>query len=208
VTALRLGDHALGKADPQVPRERWKPDRGELRHAARALALLAATVAGAEAVLWIVAGLGAAAVGAAAAVVIALAVARYVGGADAFDSGFRRPIRLVQQREPSLRGWATAVDAALASGIDFERLVRPGLERLYAVRLAERHGVSLHTDPNRAAELIGPEVWPWIDPQRPHPSGSAPRRRVLLDRRALETRDPAPPPPAALEAIVRRLETL
>jgi hypothetical protein len=51
-------------------------------------------------------------------------------------------------------------------------------------------------------------VWPWIDPQRAHPSGSAPRRRVVLDRRALETHAPAPPPPATLEAIVRRLETL
>jgi hypothetical protein len=207
VTVVRLGNHALGKADPEVPRERWKRDRRELVHAARALALLTVVVAAAEAVLWIVAGLGAAAVGAVAAVVVALAVARYVGGADAFDSGYRRPIRLVQQREPSLHGWASAVDAALASGVDFERLFRPGIERLYAVRLAERYGVSLHSDPNRAAELIGPQVWPWIDPQRPHPSGSAPRRRVL-DRRALETHAPAPPPPAVLEAIVRRLETL
>jgi hypothetical protein len=180
--------------------------RRDLTPSGRALVVLALTAAAAETVMWISGGLGAAAVGAAAITVTALAVARYVGGADALDSGYRKPVRLVQQREPSLQGWASTVEAAQSSNAAFERLLRPELERLYAVRLAERHGVSMHAEPDRAAALVGPQVWAWIDPRRPEPSGSAPRR--VLDRRALAGHAPPPPPAAVLEALVRRLETL
>lgn len=188
---------ARGRAQRTAPR---------LTHVGRALILLTATGLCAEAVLWIAGGLGAAAVGAAAIAVTGLIIARYVGGADTFDGGYRRPVRLVQQRQPSLQGWASAVDAARESGAAFERLFRPELERLYAVRLAERHGVSMHAEPRRAAELVGPDVWAWIDPRRPEPSQEAPRR--VLDRRALAGHVPPPASDAVLELLVRRLETL
>lgn len=196
-----INDSPRNQPPPREPRT-----RPGLTHTGRALVLLAATAVSAEAVLWIAGGLGAAAVGAAAIAVTALIVARYVSGADTFDGGYRKPVRMVQQREPSLQGWASAVEAAMSSGPGFERVFRPELERLYAVRLAERHGVSMHAEPDRAAALVGPEVWAWIDPRRPEPSQAPPR--LVLDRRALAGHEPPPPPETVLEALVRRLETL
>ena len=197
---------AINDDAPNQPRGRAERPRPGLTHVGRALLLLTATALCAQAVLWIAGGLGAAAVGAAAIAVTALLVARYVVGADAIDGGYRKPVRMVQQREPSLQGWASAVEAAMSSRPAFERVFRPELERLYAVRLAERHGVSMHADPERAAALVGPDVWAWIDPRRPEPSQASPR--LVLDRRALAGHEQPPPPEAVLEALVRRLETL
>ena len=186
------------------------PDREtgapRLSHAALALLLLACTAVAAEVVLAVAGGPGAAAVGAVAIVLVGLAVARYVGGADAIDSSYRRGVRLVHQREPSLQGWAAAVDAAQESAAGFERVLRPELERLYAVRLADRHGISLYHEPERAAALIGAEVFAWIDPRRPTYSGPVPRRN--LDRRAQAQQYPPPVPGVVLRALVHRLETL
>jgi len=178
-----------------------------LSHAGFAVLILVATAVISETVLAIAGGPGAAAAGAAAIVVAGLLVARYVGGADTIDASQRRPVRLVHQREPSLQGWATAVDAAQDTAAGFERVLRPALERLYAVRLADRHGVSLYHEPERAAALIGDEVYAWIDPRRPPYTGPVPPRRAL-DRRAQSAYVPRPIPDEVLEALVRRLETL
>jgi hypothetical protein len=178
-----------------------------LSHAGFAVLLLIGTAVVSETVLAIAGGPGAAAAGAAAIVVVGLLVARYVGGADAIDPSQRRPVRLVHQREPSLQGWATAVDAAQETAAGFERVLRPELERLYAVRLADRHGVSLYHEPERAAALIGDEVFAWIDPRRPPYTGPVPQRRTL-DRRAQSAYVPRPIPDAVLQALVHRLETL
>jgi hypothetical protein len=186
---------------------RQTPDRARLTHAGRAVLLLVGTAAVSEAVLAIAGGPGAAAAGAAAIVVAGLLVARYVGGADAIDIAHRRAVRLVHQREPSLQGWAAAVDAAQDSTAGFERVLRPELERLYAVRLADRHGVSLYHEPERAAELVGAEVFAWIDPRRPTYPGPLPPRRTL-DRRAQAANLPPPVPDRVLLALVERLEKL
>lgn len=170
------------------------------------ITLLVAGGATAVAALWVCLGPAGAGVGAAVLAAGALAVARYVAGADAFDGDYRRSVRLVTAREPSLQGWAAAVDAARESPAGFERVLRPQLERLYAVRLAERHGVSLHTEPERAAALVGPQLFGWIDPRRPVPAD--PPRRTVLDRRARTATAPPPLPAPVLEALVRRLETL
>lgn len=151
--------------------------------AAQALALLAGLAAVAEIVLAVAGGPGAAAAGAAAIVIIGLLIARYVAGAEAIDGSYRRAVRLVHQREPSLQGWAAAVEAARESAAGFERVLRPELERLYAVRLADRHGVSLYREPERAAAIVGEDVFAWIDPRRPGYTGPLPPRRTL-DRRA------------------------
>jgi hypothetical protein len=156
--------------------------------------------------LWVCLGAAGAGIGAAVLAVAGMLVARYVAGADAFDGDYRRSVRMVTAREPSLQGWAAAVDAARASSAGFERVLRPQLERLYAVRLAERHGVSLHTEPDRAAALVGPQLFGWIDPRRPAPA--EPPRRTVLDRRARAATAPPPVPDPVLEALVRRLETL
>lgn len=174
---------------------------------ALALLLLAGTAVAAETVLAIAGGPGAAAAGAAAIVVVGLLVARYVAGAEAIDGSYRRAVRLVHQREPSLQGWATAVEAARESAAGFERVLRPELERLYAVRLADRHGISLYREPDRAAAVVGADVFAWIDPRRPGYTGPLPPRRTL-DRRAQSANYPPPVPDVVLRALVHRLETL
>lgn len=178
-----------------------------LSHTGFALLLLVGTAVVSETVLAVAGGAGAATAGAAGIVIVGLLVARYVGGADAIDPAQRRPVRLVHQREPSLQGWATAVEASQDTAAGFERVLRPALERLYAVRLADRHGVSLYHEPERAAALIGDEVFAWIDPRRPPYTGPQPARRTL-DRRAQSAYVPRPIPNAVLEALVHRLETL
>lgn len=178
-----------------------------LSHTTRAVLLLSATAIASEAVLAIGGGPGAAAAGAVAIVVVGLLVARYVAGADAIDGSHRRSVRLVHQREPSLRGWATAVESARESAAGFERVLRPQLERLYAVRLADRHGISLYREPDRAAAVVGYDVFAWIDPRRPTYSGPLPPRKTL-DRRAQSASDPPPVPDVVLRALVHRLETL
>lgn len=175
--------------------------------AAAALLLLAGAAVAAEAVLAIAGGGGAAAAGAVALAVIGLLIARYVAGAEAIDGSYRRAVRLVHQREPSLQGWATAVESALESAAGFERVLRPELERLYAVRLADRHGVSLYREPDRAAAIVGADVFAWIDPRRPGYTGPLPPRRTL-DRRAQSTGYTPPVPDVVLRALVHRLETL
>ena len=191
-------------------RKRQRPDRSsqpQLSHITRAVLLLTATAIVAEAVLAVAGGPGAAAAGAVAIVITGLLVARYVAGADSIDGAHRKSVRLVHQREPSLRGWATAVEAARESVTGYERVLRPQLERLYAVRLADRHGVSLYREPDRAAALVGEELFAWIDPRRALYSGPQPPRKKL-DRRAQSASSPPPLPDVVLRALVHRLETL
>lgn len=142
------------------------------------------------------------------ALLLAAAVAaRYVLGGLTFDGGYQRELRLVQEREPSLHAWITNIEIARSSALGFERTLRPQLERLYAVRLAENHSVSLYRQPARAAALIGPQLWPWIDPARPE-AGSVPAPRHLLDRRAQAAFEPPPVPDSVILALIDRLEKL
>jgi hypothetical protein len=62
--------------------------------------------------------------------------------------------------------------------------MRPQLQRLFAARLAERHGVSMYRDPQRARPLVGADLWPWIDPGAPAPYPKLHENvlRALLDR--------------------------
>ncbi|MBC3842180.1 hypothetical protein GXW82_24160 [Streptacidiphilus sp. 4-A2] len=165
-----------------------------------ALAVLGVAAVGAEVVLGLVGGLPAAASGAAVLVVAALLAARYIEGADAVDSNDGRKVRLVGSREPTLRYWDAAIEDARESLSGYELHLRPLLQRLYAVRLAERHGVSLHTDPARAASIVGAELWPWIDPARGRLTPGFSREP-----------DPAlrqPVPDRVIAALVDRLEQL
>ncbi|MGW3862455.1 hypothetical protein ACWEDZ_13300, partial [Streptomyces sp. NPDC005047] len=65
-------------------------------------------------------------------------------------------------------------------------VLRPELRRLYAAALAEHHHVSLDRQPRRAADLIGPDLWPWLGSQTPRtgPDGGIPVDvlRHLVDR--------------------------
>ena len=157
-----------------------------------------------EAVLALVGGWITASVGLACLAALGLALAGYVSGAEVLDGQFRRPVRLVRQRSLSMLGWTSLVAAARSSSGNYEHGVKPEITRLYAVRLAEKHGISLHGEPERAAALIGPELWPWIDPRRPPAQPSPKGPRQALDRRSAGQ----PPPDAVLRALVDRLERL
>ena len=170
------------------------------------LSLLGAAALGIEAGLWLVGGWLAAGVGLGCLAALAVGLAGYVSGAEVMDGQLRRPVRLVRQRSLSMLGWTSVVAAARSSSGNFQHVVKPELERLYAVRLAEKHGISLHAEPERAAALIGPELWPWIDPRRPAAQPNAKGPRQALDRRS--TAPPPPPPEAVLLALVDRLERL
>jgi hypothetical protein len=75
----------------------------------------------------------------------------------------------------------------------FDAELRGTLQRLLAARLAERHGISLHDDPDVARRLLCPtprddRLWYWVDPARPpataeKQSGIPPRTLArLIDR--------------------------
>lgn len=75
----------------------------------------------------------------------------------------------------------------------FDRELRTTLQNLLAARLAERHGVSLRSDPAAARRLLCPrrsdeDLWYWADPDRPaevagHQPGIPPRTLArLIDR--------------------------
>ena len=170
------------------------------------LVLLGAGFIGVDVVLGLVAGTEAAAAGLPILAAAAIALAWYVSGSDVMDGRFRRELRLVRQRSLSMLGWSSLVAAARSDSGNFEHAVKPEIQRLYAVRLAERHGVSLHAEPERAAEIVGPQLWPWIDPRRMPAHPSARPAHQALDRRSAA--QPQPPPEAVLTALVDRLEQL
>lgn len=168
------------------------------------LSMLGAAALGIEIALALVGGWLAAGVGLGLLTALGIALACYVSGAEVMDGQFRRPLRMVRQRNLSMLGWTSLVAAARSSTGNFQHAIKPELERLYAVRLAEKYGISLHTEPERAAALIGPELWPWIDPRRPPAQPSAKAPLQALDRRTAQP----PPPDAVLYALVDRLEQL
>jgi hypothetical protein len=86
---------------------------------------------------------------------------------------------------------------ATASMAAYDAEVRPTLQHLLAARLAERHGVSLQSDPAAARRLLLPghgdqALWFWLDPLRPAENDK--------DKRGI--------PPRTLTAIFDRLERL
>ncbi|MCC9309853.1 hypothetical protein LN042_22740 [Kitasatospora sp. RB6PN24] len=155
-------------------------DVGSVRHS---LTLLLPVAAGSELVLGLVGGLPALGLGSAVLGAVALLTGRYVIGAASEDSGYRRDARLMTTRVPGIGDWYWI----LRGGSDpdgYPSSLRPQLQRLYAARLSERHGVSLHTEPVKAAALVGADLWPWIDPAQPPPSTTLPPDRLgaLIDR--------------------------
>ncbi|MEW1637061.1 hypothetical protein AB0469_23645 [Streptomyces sp. NPDC093801] len=155
---------------------------GSVRHS---VAVLATVAVAAEVLLALTDGAAAAATGAALVTSVALVLGRYAAGG-AQDGGYRKPVRLLDGRAPALGRWRRRVADALGDdGEEHLRTVmRPQLQRLFAARLAERHGVEVHRDPERARELVGAELWPWIDPGAPTPRPTLPEPvlRSLLDR--------------------------
>jgi hypothetical protein len=61
-----------------------------------------------------------------------------------------------------------AVEFSLTTAFDLHYRLRPHLLRVAVYRLAER-GVDLDSEPQRARDLLGPEVWELVRPDRPAP---------------------------------------
>ncbi|MFD7498668.1 hypothetical protein ACFV8T_41325 [Streptomyces sp. NPDC059832] len=156
---------------------------GSVRHS---LAVLGTVAVAAEVLLALADGAAAAATGLALITAVALALGRYAAGGAAQDSGHRRPVRLLDSRAPALGGWQRIVAKALADDGEahLDTVLRPQLQRLFAARLAERHGMAMYRNPQRARALIGAELWPWIDPEATaaQPTLPEPVLRALLDR--------------------------
>lgn len=156
------------------------------------LAWLCGAVAGSGVLLVLLLD-GPAAAGALVALLVAAAllVARYAAGAGALDSGHRHEVWLLRTRVPGMGEWRRNLRTATGSdgALYYRAVLRPELRRLYAAALAEHHHVSLDQQPERAAELIGPDLWPWLGFETPHtgPDGEVPvdALRRLVDR--LET---------------------
>jgi hypothetical protein len=184
---------------PGTEREPWLgPDR---------LALFALAGFGllCLAALWAVGGVAGLSIGVVGLVAAGAWAARWIAGAGVMDSGFRRRSRLVGTREPTLRYWDAALSDAARTPEGYALHLYPLLLRLYEVRLAERHGVSLRMQPERAAALVGPQLWPWLDPFRPRTPTAI---RAARQAGHQNIPDPRPLPPALLELLVERLETL
>ncbi|MFE9425028.1 hypothetical protein ACFYNO_18865 [Kitasatospora sp. NPDC006697] len=149
-------------------------DPGSVRHSLTVLLPLAAF---AELALGLVGGVPGIGLGAVAIGATALLSARYVAGAASQDSRLRRDARLITPRAPGLGEWYWTV----RNGLDedgYLAALRPQLQRLFAARLSDRHGVSLYAEPARAAELIGAEHWPWLDPDHSPPAATIPADRL------------------------------
>jgi len=72
---------------------------------------------------------------------------------------------------PQLQRLEWMVEFATTASADAELRLIPELRQLAAERLQARHSIDLYTDRDHAAALLGPEVWPYIDPQRPRTFG-------------------------------------
>ncbi|MEU8952986.1 hypothetical protein AB0C93_01640 [Streptomyces sp. NPDC048518] len=156
---------------------------GSVRHS---LAVLGTVAVATTVLLALADGPAAAATGLALITAVALVLGRYAVGGAARDGEHRRPVRLLGSRAPALGGWRRIVTDTLADDaeVHFASVMRPQLQRLFAARLAERHGVAMYRNPQRASALVGAELWPWIDPEAaaPRPTLSEPVLRSLLDR--------------------------
>lgn len=114
---------------------------------------------------------------------VALVTGRYVAGAGFGEEGLRQRARVMEAHEPGLGDWRWTIHHGLDPQGDGQPL-RGRLQRLYAARLSEAHGLSLPADRDRAAELVGPRLWPWIDPEAAAPAATvpAPVLLALVDR--------------------------
>ncbi|MEU1328965.1 hypothetical protein [Streptomyces sp. NPDC005865] len=156
---------------------------GSVRHSLTVLGTLAVAT---TVLLALTDGAAAATTGLALITAVALVLGRYAVGGGARDGGDRKAVRLLGSRAPALGGWRRIVTDTFADDaeVHFASVMRPQLQRLFAARLAERHGVAMYRNPQRASALVGAELWPWIDPGATAPRATLPEPvlRALLDR--------------------------
>jgi hypothetical protein len=89
----------------------------------------------------------------------------------AFDAAFAPP-RRQRARPATLERAEREIALAQGTAFDVHYRLRPSLEAV-AAGLLHRRGVDLERSPARAAELVGPDVWELIRPDRSAPSDRA-----------------------------------
>ncbi|HEY2552193.1 MAG TPA: hypothetical protein VGI64_16620 [Streptosporangiaceae bacterium] len=137
---------------------------------------------------------------AAATVVVLVAAVVCLGGLRLLAVPDQRAVQLDEQSAGAVPGsiagfWRRRAELAdgTQSHTAYDMYLRVTLQRLLAARLAERHGISLHDDPQAARRLLlagrdDDRLWYWIDPSRPaehdgRKPGIPPRTlAVLVDR--------------------------
>lgn len=177
---------------PPAGHQRWAAARSELTIAACLVAALTAAT-------WVLLGAATASIVALICVAISLIVMRtlidphaeppeqqetYYDAPTMSFSGFWRTQFELEAGTKSLSAW--------------DLNTRRRLEHLLAARLSERHGISLHAEPDAARRaFIGTsrrtDLWYWIDPKRPTPADASSRPGI---------------PPRTLAALIQRLEQL
>jgi hypothetical protein len=151
------------------------------------------------------AGIPGTAVAMAASAVAALIVIRVIGtapGSDDPENPYIRSSADVESSPASFAGYwrrRAGLGDGIASLAAYDAELRGTLQRLLAARLAERHGVSLQSDPAAARRLLCPrprdqDLWYWVDPSRPSPAAPAQHAQGI--------------PPRTLARIIDRLERL
>jgi len=89
----------------------------------------------------------------------------------AFDAAFQ-PAARTRARPAPLERAEREVALGRGTAFDVHYRLRPSL-RAVAAGLLLRRGVDLERSPGRAAELVGPDVWELIRPDRPAPDDRA-----------------------------------
>jgi hypothetical protein len=103
-----------------------------------------------------------------------------------------RPAGSGQADFPAYQKISSDLDWAGTSPRHYDHGLRSRLARLLDARLAQRYGLDAKTQPDRARELVGAELWPLLDASRP-PSNDSRAPGVSV---------------ATLNRIVTRLEEL
>jgi hypothetical protein len=178
-------------AGPGRPTADDSPDQVGWRAATPELILAAITVAVVALAGGATAGWPGVVVVALAAAVLALVLVR-VALPRSSGQFFRRAKDKQQTR--AIYGYSQRrfiVATSVTSGPLYEAELRPVLEHILAARLAEKHGVNLYTEPDRARLVFcrtraDADLWQWIDPAQAAGPEQRSRLRHGIPRRALD----------------------
>jgi hypothetical protein len=158
-----------GAASPPDADAAWLADR-----AARAGALLVVAAGVAVLLSYGTAGFAGLVVSLSAVSVVGLLVAAAGLPGPAARVRPRRRLPSFDEPYPTFARVSEQLSWSQVSPRHYDLMTRPLLVRLLASRLAEHHGVDLHDSPDAARQLVGEDLWWWLDPGRPAESSSQP----------------------------------
>jgi hypothetical protein len=86
----------------------------------------------------------------------------------------RRVLPSFDEPYPTFQQVSEQLSWSQVSPRHYDLVTRPLLVRLMSSRLADHHGIDLYRDPDAARQLVGEDVWWWLDPSRPAEGSSQP----------------------------------